>query len=207
MIVSDGATAEGAFAAVTNAALLVIDMQNDGMDMIPAGRAIVPAVRLVLEACRTHGLPVVFKLRVQRPDGIDVERFRLGLFAKRPFLVEGTPGAAVVPELQPRAGEHIVRGARFSGFFQTDLQLILTRLGVTTLVVCGMQTPNCVRATVTDAIAYDYRAVVVEDAVAAPTPEIHAANLLDMRNMGVDVVPARVVLAALGDESAGQRRQ
>ncbi len=207
MIVSDGVTADGAFAAITNAALLIIDMQNDGMDMIPAGRSIVPAVRQVLDGYRENGLPVLFKLRVQRPDGIDVERFRLDLFAKRPFLVEGTPGAAVVPELQPRVGEHIVRGARFSGFFQTDLQLILTRLGVTTLVVCGMQTPNCVRATVTDAIAYDYRVVVVEDAVTAPTPEIHAANLLDMRNMGVDVVPSRVVLEAMRGEVAGRRRQ
>jgi nicotinamidase-related amidase len=184
---------------VAGMALLVIDMQNDGMRIVPPGQAIVSTVKRVLEGFREKRLPVIFKVRVQRPDGIDVERFRIDLFRKSPFLVEGTPGAAIVAPLAPRDGEYIVKGARFSGFFQTDLQLILTRLGVETLVVCGMQTPNCIRATVTDAIAYDYHVIVVKDAVTTMTPAIHEANLLDMQNMGVAVMSAQVLLASLED--------
>lgn len=178
-------------------ALLLIDMQQDGMAIVPAGQAIVPTVKRVLDGFRQNRLPVLFKVRVHRPDGRDVEGFRLDLFAKHPFLVEGTPGAAIVSPLAPRDGEYIVKGARFSGFFQTDLQLLLTRLGVETLVICGIQTPNCIRCTVTDAIAYDYRVILLEDAVAAQTPEIHAANLRDMQNMGVTIQPAQAFLETL----------
>ena len=199
MTLPEDSPLSGVALAAKGMALLVIDMQNDGMDMIPPGKAIVPTVRRVLDACRQHAVPVVFKVRVHRRDGIDVERFRIDLFHNRAFLVDGTPGADVVPELAPRDGEYVVRGARFSGFFQTDLQLILTRLGIGTLVVCGMQTPNCIRCTVTDAIAYDYKVVLLEDAVAAQTPQVHAANLFDMQNMGVTVVPAQAFLAALAE--------
>ncbi len=169
-------------------ALLIIDMQNDVMNMVPTGRSVAPAIRRVLDFCREKQIPVIHKLRVHRPDGVDVERFRLELFKREPFLVEGSTGAEIVAELRPIAGEYQVRGARFSGFFQTDLLLILHRLGVETLVVCGVQTPNCVRSTVVDGIGYDFHTVVLSDATAAKTSEIHAANLLDMQNMGVSIL-------------------
>jgi nicotinamidase-related amidase len=179
-------------------ALLVIDMQKDGMPMVPAGWQILPVVRRVLDACRAKNIPVLFKKRVHRADGIDVERFRRELFARTPFLVEGTPGAEVVEELLPLKGECQIQGARFSGFFQTDLQLLLTRMGVRTLVICGMQTPNCIRATVTDALAYDYDVLVLRDATAAQTPAIHEANLFDMKNMGTKIVTSEEFLLSLG---------
>ncbi|WP_419785440.1 cysteine hydrolase family protein [Pseudodesulfovibrio sp.] len=173
-----------------NAALLIIDMQCDGRAMVPTVSGIIPTIGEVLAAWRQAGLPVIFKKRVQRASGVDVERFRMKLFEQTPFLVEGTPGAEIFPELAPRQDEHIVRGTRFSGFFQTDLQLMLTRLGIQTLVICGVQTPNCIRATTMDALAYDYDVVLIEDAITAQTPAIHEANLLDMQNMGAKTLHA-----------------
>ena len=63
--------------------------------------------------------------------------------------------------------------------------MLLMRLQVTSLLVCGVQTPNCIRATVTDGIGYDFHMTILEDATAAQTSDIHQANLLDMYNMGV----------------------
>ncbi len=169
-------------------ALLIIDMQNDAMFMVPSGKEIIPTIKKVLDDARRKETPVIHKNRIQRSNGIDVERFRVELFEDTPFLVDGTHGAEIVKDLEPVEKEIVVTGSRFSGFFQTDLQLILTRLGVKTLVMCGIQTPNCIRATVTDAIAYDHEVVLLNDAISAQTPEIHNANLLDMKNMGVTIV-------------------
>ena len=169
-------------------ALMIIDMQNDAMSMVPSGKEIIPTIKRVLDVAREKEIPIIHKNRIQRSNGIDVERFRIDLFQDAPFLIEGSNGAKIVKDLEPTKKEIVVTGARFSGFFQTDLQLILTRLGVKTLVMCGIQTPNCIRATVTDAIAYDYDVVLLNDAISAQTTEIHNANLLDMKNMGVTIL-------------------
>ena len=64
----------------------------------------------------------------------------------------------------------------------------MKRLDIEDVVVIGVQTPNCIRATAFDAVAYDYNAWLVEDAVAAQTKEIHKANVLDMKNIGIKVI-------------------
>ena len=177
-----------------NEVLLIIDMQNDAMNMVPTGKEIIPTIQTVLEYTRKKGMPVVHKNRIQRASGVDVEVFRKEIFAKTPFLVEGTEGAKSVAPLAPKEDETVVKGTRFSGFFQTDLHLVLTGLQAKTLVMTGIQTPNCIRATVTDAIAYNYEVILLEDAISAQTPEIHQANLLDMKNMGVTIMSTQEYL-------------
>jgi len=178
-------------------ALIIIDMQNDAMSIVPSGKEIIPTIKRLLDTARTNEIPVIHKNRIQRSNGIDVERFRVKLFEDTPFLVDGSYGAEIVKDLEPAEKEIVVTGSRFSGFFQTDLQLILTRLGVKTLIMCGIQTPNCIRATVTDAIAFDYEVVLLNDAISAQTLEIHNANLLDMKNMGVTIVSTSNYLNSL----------
>ncbi|MFH1403858.1 MAG: isochorismatase family cysteine hydrolase [Candidatus Altiarchaeota archaeon] len=169
-------------------ALLVIDMQKDVLEwMVPAGNDVLSNVKLVLEAFRDSGKPVVHILRVHAADGSDVEVFRRRMFSEKPYLVRGTSGAEVVGELAPLETEHVVEKQRFSAFFQTGLKHLLDSIGVDTLIVVGVQTPNCVRCTVTDAVSHDYKVILVRDAVAAATPEIHEANLLDLGNMGVEL--------------------
>jgi nicotinamidase-related amidase len=84
-----------------------------------------------------------------------------------------------------------------SAFIGTELDLMLRNLGVTEVVVTGIQTPNCIRATIYDAIAYNYSVVAVSDAIWAQNDAIHQANLRDMTNIGVSVMSARDVLAGL----------
>ncbi|MFH1055581.1 MAG: isochorismatase family cysteine hydrolase [Candidatus Altiarchaeota archaeon] len=170
-------------------ALLIVDMQRDVVArIIENATAVTPNIKKILKAFRKAGKPVVHIARVHRADGADVELFRLQSFKEKPFLVSGTKGAEFVDDLKPEKGEYVVEKQRFSGFFQTELQLLLARLKVDTVVLAGVQTPNCVRATVVDAIGYDLNTVVLTDATGAKTKEIHDANLLDMRNMGARMV-------------------
>lgn len=172
--------------------LLIIDMQRDVVEgMVRPGAGAVPKIREVLEACRKNKVPVIHVVRVHRPDGSDVEAFRKKKFAEKPYLLEGSAGAEVVDELAPIPGEYVIRKRRFSAFFGTEMLLLLRSLGARTLVVCGVQTPNCVRATVVDAVEHDFMVVVLRDATKAQTPEVHEANLYDMQNMGVELLDSK----------------
>jgi nicotinamidase-related amidase len=178
------------------AALLIIDMQNDFvLDGAPLrvaqAHSIVPKIYEVLTKFRKKRSPVFHILRVHRSDGSDVEITRQELFRKHPFAVEGTHGAAVIEELTPLPGEYIIPKIRMSAFIGTELDLMLRNIGVEELVVTGIQTPNCVRTTVFDAIAYNYPVVLVEDAVGAQSDDIHKANIRDMANIGVKIIKAQ----------------
>jgi nicotinamidase-related amidase len=184
-------------------ALLVIDMQNDfvleGKPLKVAGApAAIPKIRSVLAEFRKRSLPVFHIVRVHRPDGSDVEIIRQELFRKQPFAVAGTAGAAVIDELEPQNGEYVLEKTRMSAFIGTELDLMLRTLGVTTVFVCGIQTPNCIRTTVFDAIAYNYPAVLVDDATGASSDEVHRANVRDMQNIGVRIVNAAEIPGILG---------
>jgi nicotinamidase-related amidase len=184
-------------------AVLTIDMQNDVLEsIVPTGREVVPAIQEALRAARAAGIPVIHCVRHHRRDGCDVERFRLQGFLDRPFLVPGTAGAELIPELAARTDEIQVPKARFSAFFQTDLLLVLMRLGVRNLVLVGVQTPNCVRCTATDALSYDFDVVLLEDAIAAATPQVHEANLFDMANMGMSIMPVARFVQEIGTPTA-----
>jgi nicotinamidase-related amidase len=183
-------------------ALLIIDMQNDFVLedrplRVACARAVIPNIRKVLDAFRAKHLPVFHIVRVHRKDGSDVEIIRQELFRKQPFAVEGTPGAAVIDDLAPLPGEYVVPKVRMSAFIGTELDLMLRNLGITDLVVTGIQTPNCIRTTVFDAIAYNYPVILVVDATGAQSDEIHTANVRDMKNIGVGIMTTRNLIAAL----------
>ncbi|HUW85575.1 MAG TPA: isochorismatase family cysteine hydrolase [Methanoregula sp.] len=185
------------------AALLIIDMQNDFvLDGAPLrvaqARTIIPNIVEVLTEFRKKRLPVFHILRVHRRDGSDVEITRQELFRKRPFAVEGTHGAAVIDELSPLAGEYVILKIRMSAFIGTELDLMLRNIGVEELVVAGIQTPNCVRTTVFDAVAYNYPVILVKDAIGAQSDDIHEANVRDMANIGVRIMKAHDLGTYLG---------
>jgi nicotinamidase-related amidase len=187
-------------------ALLIIDMQNDFvLDGAPLrvaqGRSVIPNIREVLERFRAKNLPVFHVVRIHRRDGSDVEIIRKERFRNQPFAVEGTHGAAVVGELTPLPGEHVIPKIRMSAFIGTGLDLILRGLDITDLVVTGIQTPNCIRTTVFDAVAYNFPVTLVEDAVGAQSDEIHRSNVRDMENIGVRVIKTSGIDSILPEKS------
>jgi len=186
-------------------ALLTIDVQVDVLaSIVPTGHAVLPAVQRVLRAGRAAGMPIIHVHYAYRPDGYDVPRSRLPHFRETPFLVQGTPGAALRPELEARPEEILVAKQRFSAFFQTDLLMILMRLGIRTVVLVGVQTPNCIRCTATDAQSYDFDVVLVEDAITAATPAVHESNLRDLVNMGMRTMTVAEFESTL-EQAAGRR--
>lgn len=177
-----------------NMALLIIDMQNDfvlpgGPVHVAGAASTIPAIKSMLEAFRTNEHPVFHITREYRPDGSDVEKLRQKDFLKhQAFVLPGTKGSEIVDQLAPIPGDYRVIKNRFSGFMFTELDLMLRRLNISHLVVTGTQLPNCVRATVFDALCLDYDVTLITDGCSAQTSEIARANITDMANVGVRCV-------------------
>ncbi|XP_062155469.1 probable inactive nicotinamidase At3g16190 isoform X1 [Alnus glutinosa] len=174
-------------------ALLVIDMQKDfihedGLSRVNGGRAVVPNVIKAVQVARQRGILIVWVVREHDPLGRDVELFRRNFYAadKVGPIVKGSVGAELVDGLVIKEGDYKLVKMRFSAFFATHLHSLLQGAGINNLVITGVQTPNCIRQTVFDAVALDYQSVtVIVDATAAATPDIHVANIFDMKNVGV----------------------
>jgi len=111
---------------------------------------------------------------------------RYELFRQTPVLVPGTLGCDVVSGLDPRPDELRIVKKRWSAFMHTELDWVLHRKGIGRIAVSGTQIPNCLRATVLDAVCYGYQAVMLTDACSAQSTEIAEANYRDIRNIGVD---------------------
>ncbi|KAJ1388762.1 Isochorismatase-like [Sesbania bispinosa] len=162
-------------------ALLVIDMQKDfiedrGPMLVKGGKDIAPNVIKAVEVARQRGILIVWVVREHDPLGRDVELFRRHLYTagKVGPTSKGSEGAELVDGLVIREGDYKLVKTRFSAFFSTHLHSVLQGAGINSLVVTGVQTPNCIRQTVYDAVALDYQPVtVIVDATAAATPDIH----------------------------------
>jgi nicotinamidase-related amidase len=195
---------ESAGVSDSSTALIVVDMQNDFVlpgapGCVAGAMATVPRLREVLDAFRSAKRPIFHVVREYRADGSDIEFTRLKRFMDEvKMVVPGTPGCEIVKDLTPLPGEYRVVKNRFSGFMNTELDLMLRRLRVETVAICGTQYPNCIRATVFDAVSLGYETFVVTDATSAQTPQIAEANILDMRNIGVTCLPFAEARKRLG---------
>lgn len=188
-------------------AIIVVDMQNDfvapggGLET-PAARAMVPKLVEALQICRSAGIKVIYTTHAHRRDGCD-----MGLFddihppvANRTAVVDGTPGVEIYPEVAPAAGEHVIKKHRYSGFFGTDLDIILREWGVDTVIISGTTTENCCHATARDAMYRNYRVVFLSDATATydypdcglgsmPNEQVHRATLVILAASTAHVMP------------------
>lgn len=189
------------------AALLVIDLERGFIDessplCIRGAAATLPACGQAIAYAREAGVPVFFIHRAYRANGSDVEACRYpGWQAGGKPLAPGSTGPGSVetpPEVTPQEGDYVVLKPRFSAFFHTELDLILRRLGVDTVLLAGTTTPNCIRSTFYDALSLDYDAVVLSDCTSSVTPAVQQANLADMQRVG-----GRVMTAADLDQLLG----
>jgi nicotinamidase-related amidase len=184
-------------------ALLVIDMQNDfcmsGAPFEVRGAlSIVPRILELIDAFRGHSLPVIYVIREHAADGSDVEITRRERFLKAGgAFLPGTRGHALVDGLSPRAGEPVVRKRRWSAFHKTELEALLRAQAIDVVVLTGVQTPNCIRATAFSANSLDFEVIVASDACAASDPAVHEANLEDMARIGIQIMGAKDIIATL----------
>lgn len=172
------------------AALLVIDMQNaychpEGsfaklkLDITPL-RKVISGCRELIDAAHALGVPVIYIKYVLRPDykngGILIQEIWPAL-AKVNYVAAGSWDAEIVDELTPKPQDFVIEKSRYSAFYGTGLDPILTSLKIDTLVVCGVTTHFCVESTARDASVRDYRVFVINDATAEVNPEWHEMAL------------------------------
>jgi nicotinamidase/pyrazinamidase len=160
---------------VPRRAIVVIDMIHDHLDPgalleVPRARAVVPALRERLAQARTLGIPIVYVADEHDPDDPDLDAW--GTHA-----VKGTKGSEVWGDIAPVTGDHIVKKPSYSAFFASELEDVLERLGVETLVLTGCLTEIGILATACDALQRGYAVEVPPDSQAGSSPFAEAAAL------------------------------
>ena len=181
-------------------ALVVVDMINGFTNPeCPLGSHcpdVVQANIELLEAFRFKEMPIFFTTVVYFNDHV------ASVFRKKvPALNVLQPNShwiAVDEALEKRENEVLIEKQWASAFFDTGLGIQLSQLGVDSLVVTGLTTSGCVRASVVDGVQNNYQVVVAEEAVGDRNQEAHYANLFDMNAKYADVVPVKSVKDSLG---------
>jgi nicotinamidase-related amidase len=164
-----------------------------------------PTLRRLLDFFRAQGLRVIYTtIASELADGRDLlpilqgrnamARERVGA-ASTPHRTD--PWARIVAALEPRPGELVVNKTTYGTFNSTGLDHTLRFLGIDTLVIGGVVTNVCVETTARDAADMGYQTILVDDACAAFSPEIHAAALLSFQGPFGRVRTADEVLTLL----------
>jgi len=190
--------------------LVIVDLQNDFLapegayargKTVSAPALLLPArVASVAQAVKQHHGMVAASLFTLWPDTQGQPMISPHLLERRPFLragdfAPGSWGQANVDAIAPWVDVAVCKVA-YSAFFNTQLDWVLRRAGVDTVVVCGIVTNGGVASTVRDAHMRDYRTVVLSDGCATFTEAAHQAALTDMASVA-DVMTCDQFVASL----------
>jgi maleamate amidohydrolase len=181
-------------------ALIVVDMarayfQPDS-PLFAGVPHVLDATLRVLGAARAANVPVIFSEVSYQPGGRDGGVFYRKVEALRCFEA-GNPLQQLQEPLFINEGETRVVKQYASAFFGTSLASTLISLGVDSLIITGVSTSGCVRATALDACQHGFIPLVVREAVGDRNSQVHEANLFDLNAKYADVVGEREVLAHL----------
>jgi len=180
-------------------ALVLVDVINGFTDpACPLGSeadSVVDACRTLLEVFRKKRLPVFFTSVVYR-DESQARVFRQRLPALN-VLEPGSEWVKIDPRIAPVSGEAVIEKRWASGFFNTDLAQRLKDEGADSIVVGGLTTSGCVRATAVDGLQNDYRVVIAREATGDRNLAAHESNLFDLQAKYADVLSLKSVLSLL----------
>ncbi len=189
--------------------LTVIDCQNnyigadepilDQQDRWPAGGgadawAAVRVAKTLLDEARGADVPVLYTRNVQKRT-VRFDSFAGKSTWDKAATLDGTEGSQIVTEIAPHDDDLVLDKSYASAFFGTPLVTYLVGLGVDTLLICGVSTSGCVRATAVDAVTRGFRVAVVADAVADRIVASHKIALLDMWMKYTDVIDSETAKA------------
>jgi maleamate amidohydrolase len=156
-------------------------------------RAMANIAQLLAEF-RANGWPVLYPHVAPKNKATDSGR----LAQKVPAIMDiPERGYDFPPEIAPRDGDVLIPKKHPSAFFATPLVSHLIDLGADTLVVTGCTTSGCVRGSVVDGFAYNFRMLVPQDAVYDRSATSHAVNLFDMASKYADVGTTPEILELL----------
>lgn len=177
-------------------ALVIVDMQEFFLRK-PERRigldGVIAKINRLIDAFDARGWPVVHVRSAFRADGADWDlKMRA---AGLPELIEGSPEAALLPQITVRPQHLQIVKTRYSAFFKTGLAETLGRLGVSRVIVAGAYTHYCVNATVFDAYAHDFVPGLISDAVISHLAEESTLMVERMRRNGYHVLTTDEYLA------------
>lgn len=206
-------------------ALVVVDMQRDfctpgwafdrlGVDISMYPSMISRLVRMI-EGARAANVPVIYIQMTVLPNRASESpaqiRFNLRLHLASHgeveplrYTADGSEGQAIIDELAPQPDDLVVKKYRSSGFWGTNLDLLLRSNGIKSVVMTGCTTEGCVESTARDALFNDYYVVVAEDCVASDDRAQHEASLLLMRHR-FDLATADEILGIWSAQGASPR--
>ncbi|MCE2578647.1 cysteine hydrolase [Gluconacetobacter entanii] len=161
-------------------ALVLVDVINSFFDpgepnCYPAAGQVLAPIGTLLAAARASGTLVVHAVERHRPDLHDFEWGKLPV-----HHIEGSDACGFVAGFEPLPGEPVVPKRRYSAFFATDMALMLHEQGIGRLVIVGVKTNCCIRATVQDAFANGFEPIVVREATNSNRPHLAEASLEDI---------------------------
>lgn len=190
--------------------VLVVDFQYGMTDpACPLGAELsepIERTRVLLEAARAHGVPIVYARVAFREDLADA-----GLFLQKVpalgWLKQGSRWVEIDERVAPAPEDYILTKRHSSAFIGTEFQQVLQTMGIDTIINVGCSTSGCVRQSAVDANAYGFRSVVVSDAVGDRSRAQHEANLVDMDGKYADVVTSEAVLEYFSTVHDGRVRE
>ncbi len=150
----------------------------------------------VREAARAAAVPVILTNVVYHPSALDGGRFFEKAAPLKNFL-KGNPMGAFGPGLEPFDDELVISKQYPSAFFGTTLASTLTAMGVDSVLLTGLTTSGCVRASCVDAMSHGFRTAVIAEACGDRHEAPHQANLFDMNAKYADVVSEAEAIAFL----------
>lgn len=181
-------------------ALILIDFCQayfePGNDLYSGVEEALASALRVRAAARAAGLPVILTNVVYHPQALDGGRFYEKAAPLKNFL-KGSPMGAFAAGLEPFADELVVSKQYPSAFFGTSLASTLTAMGRDSVILTGLTTSGCVRASCVDAMSHGFRTAVVANACGDRHAAPHEANLFDMNAKYADVVSEAEVVAFL----------
>lgn len=183
-------------------ALILVDVIHDffhpeGVNHHASYDALREPINALVNAAVANDRPVVHAVERHRP-GPDFE------FEKLPaHCLDGSWDAAVPDWLAHQDRHLLVPKRRYSGFFGTDLDLLLRERQVRELVLAGVKSHVCIRATIQDAFAYGYRVLLPREATGSNRRNLHEASLEDIDRYLGRVTSLDEALQALRGEATG----
>jgi len=176
-------------------ALIVVDMTYAFVDSMfssgfsKTGWPCVRVIRELLDLARPKRIPIVFSRGEHWKTPAEYGRWKSAGYRPMTSEAKTADPHRIVADLGPLEDEPVVTKSKPSAFFGTHLSSILTYHSVDTVIVTGMVTSGCVRATVVDAFSLNYRVMVPVEGVADRGQVTHKINLFDMHMKYADVVP------------------
>lgn len=183
-----------------NPALVLIDFAHayfdEGCELYAGVDDALASALRIREAAHEAGVPVILTEVSYQPGGLNGGRFFEKAKPLKAF-VKGERTAEFADGLVPREDEIVVTKQYPSAFFGTSLAPTLTAAGVDSVILTGLTTSGCVRASCVDSMSYGFRTSVVREACGDRHPAPHEANLFDMNAKYADVVSEDEVIAFL----------